>query len=77
MAASIGFWKQVTIFFLLALFAFACSGKEKAARKYETGVALYEKGEYDKARETFDDVLTINSQHAKAHMMLGKIARAQ
>ncbi|MGE5751004.1 MAG: tetratricopeptide repeat protein [Nitrospirota bacterium] len=60
---------------LAALLATACGGPEvKKAKFFNKGKALYEKGDYVKARLEFKNAIQIDLKYADAYYMLGMIA---
>ena len=52
----------------------ACgSPEEKAAKFFKKGQALYEKGDYVKARLEFKNAIQIDRRFGEAHYMLGMV----
>ena len=53
----------------------ACSGpEEKKLKFYNKGKALYEKGDYVKAKLEFKNAIQIDPKYADAYYMMGMIA---
>jgi len=63
------------VILMTAVILAACSGpEEKKAKFYNKGKALYEKGDYVKAKLEFKNAIQIDPKYTDSHYMLGVIA---
>ncbi len=63
---------------LVALVLVGCTSAEERAAKYlQSGKALYEQGNYEKATLEFKNVLQIDPKHVESRYLLGRIQQTK